>query len=223
MERLTADGDGSPFIFEGTPQKLWLISNNSCYGPHPQPNDEVEQHLSITADGRVFFSHIEGNPPDVIRDPLETKDYRITINYLYGEQRVLTGSFDKNGLPDDFSDFAETIFDFMCFYGIGEILNPTVHSKVLRKQTDFIFCNVQFDEYGNTYCYLTDDTTLEVGHYVIVPVGKSAHESVAKIESIEYHPAEDAPFPLDRIKRIICKSNGSNYGSDSILTPEGSE
>lgn len=408
LERLTADSDGSPFIFEGTPQKLRLISNNICYGPCPQPNDEVEQHLSITADGRVpfsayaygnggkytrirtknfkidtqkaayvlnrigdyfldeyevsfvtdvgdwdmtltneknvpyhfrgalcseclealdnisniirftldmpellvfdgcansdrierisidyhritkikpgvipegatwdyviwdysehlsldrktetlehiqniasgcqvsrkyhvedgitsllddldaeaFFSHTEGNPPDVICNPLETKDYRITIDYLYGEQRVLTGSFDKNGLPDDFSDFAETIFDFMCFYGMGEILDPSVHSKALRKQTDYIFCNVQFDEYGKTYCYLTDDDTLEVGDYVTVPVGKDAHESVAKIESIEYHPAEDAPFPLDRIKKIIRKFDGSNYDSDSILTPESTE
>lgn len=58
-------------------------------------------------DAEEFFAHTQGNPPDVIRNPLETKDYRITIDYLYGDQRILTVSFDKYGLPDDFTDFSE--------------------------------------------------------------------------------------------------------------------
>ena len=33
-----------------------LISNNICYGPAPAPNDEVEQHLTVARDGRVWFS-----------------------------------------------------------------------------------------------------------------------------------------------------------------------
>lgn len=37
-------------------KRLRIISNNICYGPCPAPEDEVEQHLTITADGRVFFS-----------------------------------------------------------------------------------------------------------------------------------------------------------------------
>jgi hypothetical protein len=172
-------------------------------------------------DADVFFAHTEGNPPDVIHNPLETKDYRITIDYLYGEQKVLTGSFDKNGLPDDFSAFAETVFNFMRFYGMGEILDPSVHDKALRKQSDLIFCNVQFDEYGKTYCYLTDDDTLDAEDYVVVPVGKDNHESIAKIESIEYHPAEEAPFPIDRIKKIIRKADRTEDSEDSIVLPEG--
>lgn len=156
-----------------------------------------------------FFAHAKGNPPDVIINPLETKDYKIMVDYLYGEQKVLTGTFDKNGLPDDFSAFAETVFDFMRFYGMGEILDPTVYEKPLRKQTDYIFCNVKFDDYGKTYCYLTDDDNLKAEDYVVVPAGKDDHETVAQIESIEYHPAEDAPFPLDKIKKVIRKYDRS--------------
>ena len=406
LERLASDNEETAFIFTGAAQKLQIISNNICYGPHPKPDDEIEQHLTITADGRIFFStyaygdgtkylkartknfkigsektayllkivseyfsdeydvsfatdvgdwemtltnadetpyhfrgslcsgcsdelgnisniirftldmpellvfdgrsnadrierisvdyhrvtkikpgvrpegatweyatwdyseqliidrktetlehiqnigsgcqvsrkyhveegvssllddldaeefftHTEGNPLDVLRNPLETKDYKITVDYLYGDQRVLIGSFDKNGLPDDFSDFAETVFDFMRFYGMGEILDPSVHNKALRKYSDLIFCNVQFEEYGKTYCYLTDDDTLEPEDYVIIPVGKDNHESVAKIESIEYHPAEEAPFPIDRIKKIICKADRTEDSDNSIVPPEG--
>ncbi len=298
LERLAADDDTSPFIFEGIASKIQIISNNICFGPCPLPDDKIEQHLSITANGRSnsdriekividyyrltkikpgvkpegatweyatwdysehitidrksevlehiqnigtgcqvsrkyhvedgitsflddidtddFMVHTEGNPPDVIVNPLETKDYKITIDYLYGEQQILTGTFDKNGLPDDFADFAESIFDFMRFYGMGEILDSSVYGKPLRKQTDYIFCNVQFDDYGKTYCYLTDDGTLEAGDYVIVPTGKDNHEVIAQIESIEYHSSEDASFPLDKIKKVIKKHiDNKNIDNDS--------
>lgn len=42
--------------FNGTLRKIQLASNNICFGPRPDPNDEVEQHLTITADGRVWLS-----------------------------------------------------------------------------------------------------------------------------------------------------------------------
>ena len=42
--------------FKGTPQKVRIVSNNICYGPAPEPDDEVEQHITINTDGRVWFS-----------------------------------------------------------------------------------------------------------------------------------------------------------------------
>lgn len=184
----------------------------------------VEEGIRALLDNmaaNTFFAHTEGNPYDVVINPLETKDYKITVDYLYGEQKVLTGTFDKKGLPDDFADFAETVFDFMRFYGMGEILDPAVHGKPLRKKSDYIFCNVQFDDYGKTYCYLTDDDSLEAGDYVVVPVGKDNRETIVRVESIEYHSAEDAPFPLDKIKSVIRKHDCANGEDDSIKLPEG--
>lgn len=48
--------DGDPFHFRGTAKMLRIVSNCISYGPMPQPEDEVEQHLTITAAGRVWFS-----------------------------------------------------------------------------------------------------------------------------------------------------------------------
>ncbi len=42
--------------FKGTSQKVRIVSNNICYGPSPEPDDEVEQHIIINADGRIWFS-----------------------------------------------------------------------------------------------------------------------------------------------------------------------
>lgn len=156
-------------------------------------------------DADDLFVSIEGNPPDAIHDPLETKTYSITVSFMNGEPRVLSGSFDKHGLPEDFRDFAESLYGFMRFYGDGEMLNPTVFEKTLRKQDDLIFCNVQFGKYGKTYCYLTKDEGIQAGDMVVVPVGSDNRESVASVESIEYHTAEEAPFPIEKIKSVIRK------------------
>lgn len=43
--------------FKGTSQKVRIVSNNICYGPSPEPDDEVEQHIIINADGRYGSQH----------------------------------------------------------------------------------------------------------------------------------------------------------------------
>lgn len=45
-----------PDCFEGTLRSFRLESNNECYGPCPEPNDIVEQHLSVHRDGRFRLS-----------------------------------------------------------------------------------------------------------------------------------------------------------------------
>lgn len=56
LSRLVILSEENPFVFEGTPKKVRIVSNNICYGPCPEPKDEVEQHLEINAEGRVWFS-----------------------------------------------------------------------------------------------------------------------------------------------------------------------
>ncbi|WP_092564133.1 hypothetical protein [Anaeromicropila populeti] len=37
-------------------RKVRIVSNNICYGPEPLPEDEVEQRLTISVSGRVWFT-----------------------------------------------------------------------------------------------------------------------------------------------------------------------
>lgn len=150
-----------------------------------------------------FLMHIKGNAPDVVEDPMETKDYQITVDFLHGAQRILAGSFDKHGLPMDYPDLADNIFDFMYFYRAGELLNPYLFSKLRRTTTGSIFCSVAFHEGGKLYYYLTDDETLAVGDVVVVPVGNHERRSTATIVKIESFAAEDVPYPMDRVKVVI--------------------
>ena len=43
------------------------------------------------------------------------------------------------------------------------------------------------------------------GDYVAVPAEKNNHETIVRVDSVEYLPPENAPYPLDRIKSIIRK------------------
>lgn len=56
LSRLALLTGDNPFIFQGKPHKIRIVSNNICYGPPPEPEDEVEQHITINAEGRVWFS-----------------------------------------------------------------------------------------------------------------------------------------------------------------------
>ncbi len=43
-------------MFKGIPKTIHIVSNNICYGPSPDPTDEIEQHLTISTEGQVKFS-----------------------------------------------------------------------------------------------------------------------------------------------------------------------
>lgn len=124
---------------------------------------------------------------------------------------TIAGSYDKNGLPEDFTDFAEKVFDFIRFYGLGEILDPSVYGKVKRRKSEYIFCSVTFDEGYKSYYYLTDDDSIEIGDFVLVPAGKDNHEAVVEVVNIEYFCEENVPLPIEKTKRIIRKCTDEDF------------
>ena len=54
-----------------------IVSNNICYSPIPEPDEEVEQHLTINDEGRVWLSGYnlenEGEPYEKAR----TRNFKI--------------------------------------------------------------------------------------------------------------------------------------------------
>ncbi len=103
--------------------------------------------------------------------------------------------------------------NFMQFYGIGEILNHSVYSKESRKTNDYIFCSVEFNKNGKSYYYITEDDSLKIGDYVLVPVRNDSRTAVAEIVNIEYFPEDKVPFPIDKAKSIIGKRTEDELNS----------
>lgn len=75
----------------------------------------------------------------------------------------------------------------------------------------YIFCKVQFKGSYKHYTYQTDDETLAVGDVVDVPVGRYNDVNQARIVEIGYFDEYEAPFPIDRIKKIIGKHIATDF------------
>lgn len=165
----------------------------------------VEEGISSLLDELwpEMFDDVTGNPPDAIDDPMNLCNYRITVRTQHGTEKTTEGSFDKLGLPDEYPKFIEKIYDFMAFYGIGELFNKASYGKAKRTSSDYIFCDVEFEPGGKTYCYLTDDDSYEVGDTVLVPAGHDNHEALVRIVDKNYYSSEEAPFPVEKTKHII--------------------
>lgn len=113
----------------------------------------------------------------------------------------------------------ETIYSEVCLPGLtefitkirgvvndltAEIFTPGA-GDVINRQGKYIFCKVQFKDSYKSYSYRTEDETLAVGDVVDVPVGKNNDVAQARIVEIGYFDEAEAPFPIDRIKKIIGK------------------
>ncbi len=185
---------------------------------------EVEGGIESLLDNlglEELFEVAIGDPDEMFTDPNETRDYTITVDYKTKPQRIISGSFDKHGLPTDYAEFAETVFDFIHVYGLGEILAPAVYCKARRTRNDYIFCSVEFDKGGKSYYYLTEDETFEVGDLVLVPVGNNDRTVVVEIVDIQYFTEDDAPMPLDRVKSIIERYvSDIEYRNTAVLSRE---
>lgn len=154
----------------------------------------VENLLSY-AEARHFFESIPGTTGG-------PRDYTITLDYQAGPRRVLTGSAEKRGLPEELVEFARIIRDFLSAYGDGEILNSTG----CRTQADkLMYCGVQFSEGGKRYSYLSRDPSIGVGDWVIVPAGRENREKMVKVVEIGYYSREEAPLPPEKTKHILQK------------------
>ncbi len=151
------------------------------------------------------FTEIRDNPPDTIDDPLDRKDYEISVFTKLGKNRVITGTYDKNGLPTDWADFIERVLEFMQFYEPGELFDKRIYSKAKRRESDLIFCKVKFDGSRQEYTYLADTDDYAVDDMVVVPAGPDNTETVVKIVSVEYRQPENAPFPVEKTKHILRK------------------
>lgn len=166
---------------------------------------QIEGGVSNLLDGLwlEMFDDIEGNPEDVVDDPMEQRHYKLTFHTKQGMEKTIEGSYDKNSLPSEWPDFIEKIYRFICFYGIGEIFEEKYYDKAKRRKSDYIFCDVEFEPGGKTYCYLVEDDSYEVGDTVLVPAGPDNHEALVRIVDKNYYSKEDAPFPVEKAKWII--------------------
>lgn len=158
----------------------------------------------------MFLPVLEA-PDDVIEDENDKTSYIARVEFNKKPDIVLNGVYDKYGLPENWAEIIDEIWDFIIYYGLGgDIFNPKIYRKIRRRVSDLIFLYVEFGYGGKEYCYLAQDDEYFEGDLVDVPVGDEGKIIVAEVTRVVYLPAEEAPYPIDKIKQVIGKHKREN-------------
>ena len=154
-------------------------------------------------DIETLFTEFNKPGADVLPSPEGTAEYEVKVEFYRQEPRILSGKYDKQGLPKDWPEFIESLYDFISFYGFGEMFDKKQYEKTYRKKNDYIFLSVKFGDYGKPYYYLTDDDSIQIGEQVVVPVGDEGAERIVRVSKKQYFQADNVPMSLKKVKSII--------------------
>ena len=169
-------------------------------------------------DARTLFLEKGVAPEDAIFEEGVTSTYEITVEAQGLESRIIKGRYCMEELPNDYAKFIHLIGKaFKQFETWGDIFNPALYAKPLRRKADLIYCAIEFGEYGIEYHYITDDDTIEEGDTVIVPVGTNNREVEATVVEKIYCNKDDVPYPLSKVKKIIRKVETTDNITASLM------
>lgn len=145
----------------------------------------------------------------IIPENKSTPMLNLTVTYHTGETVKMRTSFDRLGLPYEWSEFASSVLRCFSRYGYcGLLLSESIYMSG-RKDGEYIYLSVSFQnsESGKLYYYLTDDDNIAVDDQVVVPVGNEGKQRICNVEKVEYYTADEVPMPIDKVKHIIGKFN----------------
>lgn len=150
-----------------------------------------------------LFTEFNEPEEDMLPSPDGTAVYEVKVEFYRQEPRIISGTYDKQGLPKDWPEFIEDLYRFISFYGFGEMFDEKQYARTYRKKNDYIFLSVKFGDYGKPYYYLTDDDAIQVGDQVEVPVGSDGTERIVCVSKKEYFSEDKLPMPIEKVKSII--------------------
>lgn len=127
------------------------------------------------------------------------------IEYSQNDRKIYVGTYDKYSLPTDWGDFIKDITNIISQEDETEIFKSSVYNRRLRRKGEYIICGVFFEGGYKEYNYLTDDESIQVGDEVEIPVGVDNHVVKAKIADVNYYYKEEAPYPIEKTKKILRK------------------
>lgn len=162
--------------------------------------DKVAEYLKLYEDQDVF-SRPKGNPADAVQDDVR-KTYRIVVTRDDGDTSILEGSFDKDGLPDNWADFVGRLKDFFQGQSLGMLFDSRVYSKVLRKSNEVAFCGVDIDGVVRTRYYRCGDEICE-GDTVVVPTPMKHTMAIGRVVEIRHYSKNQIPKDLVRTQEIL--------------------
>lgn len=176
------------------------IANTGRISLQYELKDKVAEFFKAY-DGQDVFSRPKGNSVDAVQDDVR-KTYKIVVTRDGGDTSVLEGSFDKDGLPDNWPDFIGRLTDFFQDQSLGVLFDSRVYAKVLRKNNEVAFCGVDIDGVVGTRYYRCGDEICE-SDTVVVPTPMKHTMAIGRVVEIRHYPKDQIPKDLARAQEIL--------------------
>lgn len=128
--------------------------------------------------------------------------WQLTLIYCSGKEERYSGP----AIEDLFIGSLGLSVMMRCLLGIPELWAFDGHGREPAdpKKGELIFAFVRFGDYGGkTFTYLSDDPDIREGDRVVVPAGPDNEEKTAVVDEVKTLPPEQAPYPVERCKKII--------------------
>jgi hypothetical protein len=207
---------------KGNIKSITLVSNSLTLA-EPEDGEEIEQRVTININGSAVVKSYGYND-----NLLNSENIQVNKDKVKGLFKHILGYFNEPRYEDvvkDVGDWELTVKNSVlkkykfegtfCNGSLGlTLLSDEIRNLLCRKnlmafdnnvRDGIKFCSVEFGEGSQDYYYITDDESIEIDDLVKVPVGKNNRECIATVVDVEYFKEENAPLPLDKVKKIICK------------------
>ena len=199
LDLTLAGGNRSEHLSLTRGDETLTLEKNSSTHAYSLGADGTKKFLDIC---QKFFDALEVTDDNAC-------DKKLSVKLIRHDQSAteFSAAYSEFAMPGVVK-FAEEIQTFAQDL-TAEIFSPENIRRIDAEK--IILCKVQFKGNYKSYTYRAEDETLAVGDVVDVPVGRNNDMTQARIVDIGYFDAEDAPFPLDKIKMIIGKHVGNDW------------
>lgn len=123
-----------------------------------------------------------------------------TMKYCRDTFLPLVKAIDVGMVQDEISKWEKEI---------KEYIDHMEENRQQEAQTIYTYCGVLLPFSERVFSYRTEDTTIQIGDIVIVPVGRDNEEMEGKVVSVGQYARAGVPYPVEKTKFILKKRDFS--------------
>lgn len=174
---------------------------------------EAVKNLLAWYEEQPLFEPGEVSPKPVAEEDI-SRTYQITVLYSDKKSASYSGSFDKEGLPDNWADFISRVAAFFDTESLGEMFNARTFDRVTAREDEVVFCGVEIlGVVGVRYYRCDDDVCL--GDIVVVPTPAKKQNLDGQVVEIRRCKVTAIPKELQKAKDVlytIKDKDAENHG-----------
>lgn len=174
---------------------------------------EAVKNLLAWYEEQPLFEPGEVSPKPVAEEDI-SRTYQITVLYSDKKSASYSGSFDKEGLPDNWADFISRVTAFFDTESLGEMFDARTFDRAPAKEDEVVFCGVEIlGVVGVRYYRCDDDVCLN--DVVVVPTPAKKQNLDGQVVEIRRCKVTAIPKELQKAKDVlytIKDKDAENHG-----------